>query len=355
MTIHVITEPEYSQSTWYASIEKSIAEHAMHKRIKIKHEADNFSSKPDDAVIVIGSGSDWIYNSVNKLKCTQPAPVILISNKPYDLAVNNICTDLYSAMQDVISYLNKCGKTKTALFGINPSSQTDSVRLNSFKNKKDIYRSYGDLISCCRTFLENIDKYDSVICANDFAAISLLNYLKKYNPEAIDKLYTVSFGDFRIAKLYSPSITSVSNNYNDYGKALIELLPFIIKNKNIGYISLNMKSKIMVRETTGNTLFTPNESFSEKKTKSSTDFYNDYEIKMLLKIEKFLKYSDEKDISIMKSLLDGNSYEKTAELHYFSVNGIKYRLKRICDACGIESVKELLALINGSSISNRII
>ena len=355
MTIHIITEPEYSQSTWYTSIEKSIAEHAMHKRIKIKHETGSFSAKPDDAVVIIGSGSDWIYNSVNKSKCTQPAPVILISNKPYDLAVNNICTDLYSAMQDVILYLEKCGKTKTALFGINPSSQTDKVRLNSFKNEKDVYHSYGDLMSCCQTFLENIDKYDSVICANDFAAISLLNYLKKYDPAAIDRLYIVSFGDFRIAELYSPAITSVSNNYNDYGTALIELLPFLIKNKNIGYISLNIKSKIVVRETTGNTTFIPSESFPEKEAKASTDFYNDYEIKMLLKTEKFLNYSDEKDISIIKSLLDGNSYEKTAELHYFSVNGIKYRLKRICDTCGFESVKELLTLINGSSIGDRII
>lgn len=352
MTIHLITEPEYSQSTWYTSIEKSIIEHAMHKRVKIKSETSDFSAQPDDAIVIIGSRSDWIYNAVNKAKFTQSAPVILISSKPYDLAVNNICTDLYSAMQDVISYLKKCKKTKTALFGINPVSQTDNVRLNSFKNKKDVYRSYGDLMSCCCDFLENIDKYDSVICANDFAAISLLNYLKKHDPTAIDKLYIVGFGDFRIARLYNPAITSVSQNYNDYGMALLELLPFILKNKNIGHISLNIKSKIIVRETTGNTSFTPNESLPEKKTKSNTDFYNDYEIKMLLKIEKFLNYSDEKDISIIKSLLDGNSYEKTAELHYFSVNGIKYRLKRICDTCGIESVKELLSLINESNLSD---
>ncbi len=346
MTIHVITEPEYNQSTWCNAIQKGLIERAMHKRIKIQVETCDFHASEDDVISIIATSSDWIYNAVNKTKSTYSVPIVLISNRPSDLAVNNICTDLYSAMKDVLLYLKHCKKTETALFGVNPSSLTDSTRLTAFTDKNKVYYNFGNLIKCCQAFFEDIEKYDSVICTNDFAAISLLNYLKKYAPAFIDKLYIVSFGDSRIAQRYKPTITSVSQNYSDYGMSLIEILPFITKIKNTGYITLNVKSKIIPRETTHNIPTSEDSVFTEKVTLSDTGFYNDNEIKKLIKTEKLLDYCNEKDISIIKSLLDGNSYEKTAASLFFSVNGIKYRLKRLCYMCGIENVKELLNLAN---------
>ena len=56
------------------------------------------------------------------------APVILVSNRPYELAVTNICTDVYSMMKEIVSYLESCGKMNIALYGVNPSSANDGIK-----------------------------------------------------------------------------------------------------------------------------------------------------------------------------------------------------------------------------------
>ena len=41
----------------------------------------------------------------------------------------------------------------------------------------------------------------------------------------------------------------------------------------------------------------------------------------------------------------GDSYEKVAEKCFMTVNGIKYRLDRLCIICGFETRRELVGAI----------
>ena len=50
---------------------------------------------------------------------------------------------------------------------------------------------------------------------------------------------------------------------------------------------------------------------------------------------------DETDQLILKLLLQKKSYETIAAQSFLSVNGIKYRLKRLIERCGIEDRKTL--------------
>lgn len=349
MTVYIVTEPGYGQSIWCDKICAGLVGYAKQRRIKTEASDTDFVSAEGDAIAIIGSTPEWIKATVSRISETQKAPAILISTRPYRLAVTNICTDLYSATEDVLSYLSQCGKTRTALFGVNPSSISDEIKSEAFGGKDaDIYRNLGDLRACSAYFAERSDKYDSVICTNDFAAVSLLDLLRETRPEKVRELFIVSFGfaNSGIAEHYCVPITSVEQNYGEYGKIMIDMLPLLTKNNNISYITVNVRSRIAVRETTHNIPFwrTQNDG-ARYSSQEKVDFYSDSEVKPFMAAEKLLVVSDNTDISIIKSLLAGNSYEKTAEKNFLTVNGVKYRLKRLCSLCETPDVKTLLALL----------
>lgn len=357
LTVHIVTEPGYGQSIWCDKICAGLVGYAKQRRIKTEIADGDFVSEKSDAIAIIGSTPEWIKATVAHVSETQEAPAVLISTRPYRLAVTNICTDLYSATEDVLSYLSMCGKTRTALFGVNPSSISDEIKSEAFGSRggcdADIYRNLGDLKACSAYFVERSDKYDSVICTNDFAAVSLLDLLRETHPEKARGLFIVSFGfaNSGIAEHYSVPITSVEQNYEEYGRVMIDLLPLLTKNKSISYITVNVRSRIVVRETTQGIPFGHAPADGVRLlTPEKVDFYSDSEVKPFMAAEKLLGGSDDTDISIIKSLLAGNSYEKTAEKNFLTVNGVKYRLKRMCALCEAPDVKTLLGLLRKAHI-----
>ena len=144
MTVHLVVEEEYSTSIWCHRIQSGLNDYAKLKRIKTVQENDSFTVQPDDAVVVIGTGCSWIEENIALLSEKCPVPIILVSNRPYKLAVTNFCTDVYSMMKDIEMYLKSCGKVNTALYGVNPSSADDGIKEKAFGGK-DIYYSYGNL------------------------------------------------------------------------------------------------------------------------------------------------------------------------------------------------------------------
>ena len=158
------------------------------QKINVIISSADCPAESGDSVVIIGTTPAWIYTTIKNLSESTKAAVILISNRPYQLPVNNVCTDIYSATGDVMTYLSDCGKSNIALYGVNPSSTSDNLKLLRF-GSNDVYYNTNGLNECWSEFRLNLDKYDAVICTNDYAAVSLTDNLKKkIRPERTDFL-----------------------------------------------------------------------------------------------------------------------------------------------------------------------
>ena len=343
--IHIVPEDKYRETTWCERILSGIEQQAKSKKMKLDFEDGSFVSDDTDAIIVAGTTPAWIYETVNLLKVKHKSHIILVSNRPYSLSVSNVCTDLYSAVKDVLSYFSGCGRKQTALYGVNPSSTADNIKLSAFEQKDNVYYNFGDLRECRNEFLRNMDKYDSVICTNDYAAVSLINHLKKEFPSFLNDLFIVGFANTHLGRINEPSVTSVALNYEEYGRTAVDIYRMLKKNPNLQSVNVNVKSSIVVRDTTHNIPLNGNSSEPSDSQGKDFRFYDDTEVQQMVKIEKLFENCGENDVAVLGMLANGDSYEKVAEKCFMTVNGIKYRLDRLCRICGFETRRELIGVI----------
>lgn len=343
--VHIVLETNYRETTWCERIISGIEQRSRTKKIKFDFKNGEFDADDSDAIIVVGTTPAWIYKTVNQLKESHKSFIILVSNRPYSLSVSNVCTDFYSAVKDVLHYLDSCGRKRVALYGVNPSSTADNIKLSAFSRRENVYYNFGDLRECRQRFLKDIKNYDAVICTNDYAAISLINSMRKNIPDALGRLFVVGFANTHLGKINKPSLTSVSLNYEEYGKTAIDIYQMLLKNPNLHSVNVNVKSEIIVRETTQNIPFDCNAKDTNNGENTSFRFYDDEEVREMVMIEKLFENCSKNDMHMIDMLASGVSYEKTAESCFMTVNGIKYRLDRLCRICGFKNRKGLICAV----------
>lgn len=353
MILHIFTEPGYDRSTWCDEIRAGVLACAKQKRIHTVYHGEDpsggFAVHGGDVLLLIGTSSTWIEPAVAALRTGGDAPVMLLSGRPYALPVTNICQDIESAMRHITAYLRSYGKTRTALYGVNPTSISDIKKRACFGRMGDVYENFDDLKSCRKAFCAHIDRYDSVICTNDYAAISLVSALKKSHPQKLAELFLVSFSDTLLAGRCSPAITSMAVDYAAFGRVAVDLAPLLLKNKSVSFAQVNLKMRLIVRETTQNRPFLTDGPLAAAPP-CGTGFYTDREIAPLVAVEKLLHLCDATDLAILSLLLAGETYESVAGKTFLTVGGVKYRLKRMAQAVGASGAKELVALVAASGL-----
>ena len=71
------------------------------------------------------------------------------------------------------------------------------------------------------------------------------------------------------------------------------------------------------------------------KLKGYDSFYADNEINRMINIEKLLISCSDEDLRIIERILQNATYSELSDEFYMSVSGIKYKLKKMFDACGV--------------------
>lgn len=139
------------------------------------------------------------------------------------LSVSSVKMDIHSSMELAVDYLRTLGRERLALFGVNPSASSDLWRARRFGEltgrEGDVFFLGASVAEIFDRFYEKIHCYDGVICASDYAAVSLVGRLREKNYAIPEKLYVVGYGDMFLSRLYRPSITSISDDYESFGKA----------------------------------------------------------------------------------------------------------------------------------------
>ncbi|MBQ4151067.1 MAG: LacI family DNA-binding transcriptional regulator [Clostridia bacterium] len=291
---------------------------------------------------------------------------ILLSNYSTNTATSDFSTvvnDFRGDMQLAISHLKEKGCKKIALFNADMCGYHDRLRIETYKQfvyhepliffaDKTVYPVISKLLECN-------EKIDAIICTNDFSAFCLMLVLNEIDRNWRDKILILSFADTILSSLSSPSLSSVSLNYEISGKEIATIHNSIKKSKNMAYMHIVMKSRLSARETT-------------EKQNPEGMFFSEYdrlnEEKIIeitaprakcVELEKILTACDATDLKIIHGLLLSKTIEEISKNLYLSYEAIKYRIKKIKKFLKFTTTAELSAWlkiwIDSSKLEEKII
>lgn len=345
--IAILTEPAYSDSIWCKQLLQSFKDRLKQKRIPF-HEVSDRVDETDDGVFILASDYHWIKATVTRLNAAGIKPILICNQAEpiHGCDYSCVCSDIGGSMKYLLGELKAAGRTRVALYGMNTSSISDIGRVDglfAFKddsfNEMRIFPNNGSLQNCFAEFFREYKSFDAVICANDFAAVSLVRNLLEKAPAALGNLKILSCAQTQLSAYYKDRITSVNMHFEQYGKAAVFLYETLKTHPYMAGMTVTVSWN------------DENEKTPQHKTVTSVDeqsglaFYADGEMRDMLTTEQILNTCSDTDRLILFSLADGATLEETASRCFLTEGGVKYRIRRILAACGIADRATLLELL----------
>jgi LacI family transcriptional regulator len=164
-------------------------------------------------------------------------PTVIVNGAMPDVDAVTICTDERSGIAQVVDYLVGLGHTRIALLG-------GSDHITVTRNRQQAYREEmtrlgleireawvipeGFSIESGETVLEHLlqvpEQPTAVIAINDLVALGILKAARRHHIDVPKQLSLVGFDDVYLASVAMPELTSVSHNYADFGRVIVETM-----------------------------------------------------------------------------------------------------------------------------------
>ena len=346
MKIYVISEPYYRSTVWFKQTIDALIKKATATRHEVvETDADELvMTKGSHLSIVIGTSYSWVMETLQTLR-KKNIHAIVVSCQPEELFDNTsyVIIDHARAMNDIVSMLNSAGRGKIALYGINSDSHSDRIKVRVFKDagysNSSIYIINNDsLTSCYNNLKENITDYNAIICANDIAAIALINHMISDGFRIPDDYYIISFGNSLIGQVCKVPLTTVSLDHEQLGIQSVLLYLYLYKNPGNVAITVKVPCSLSIRKSAG---LSPAQRESVFVSSGENTFYKDKELSEIMCLEKTLQMCDEIDLRIISGILSHQSYSNIAAKTYVSESVVKYRIKRLLNISGYSKSDQL--------------
>lgn len=353
----VISEEDFKTSSWYDEILSGLRAQSRKKRVPIEmYDKNSDIPSGEGCALIIGSTYKWLSDVIFDVLQLGYHPIVL-ANQPYHAfngKYSTVSIDIPLSMDYVIRMYKGNGKKRIAFYGANSGSLSDISKIKSFiesQGNENIFYNNNSLQNCFNDFWEqnSKEKYDAIICANDYAAVSLVHNLR----ENVKDYSIISYSNTILSSCCKPSITSINLNYKAFGEAALIIAETMQKKDNLTGMSISVDWKIVFRETSAQLI--PEKKEKIERNLEQDNFYDDNNTKEMLMLEKMLIECDETDKQILKSLKRGMSLYKASEECFITENTLKYRMKKIRTNCGVNSKGELMDLLDKYNIDvNRI-
>ncbi len=346
----VLTEPIFRTNNWYLRTVSSLKAEARKKRINLTFSTELSSlstSSEGKAVIFVGAGEHWMRRAVVEAKKQGKHPVVL-ANLPADIfgsGVSSVSFDFCYSMRALFSDLSARGRGRAALYAVNPSSVTDLSRKDAFLSAEgqtsDLFYNRGSLHTCFEDFfrVHQSSPYGSVVCCNDFAAISLIKNLRTRGVDPAS-LSIVSYGDTILANCFSRYISSVVLNHTGGSQLAFVIADCIEKNETINSMTIKTGWEILHRQSIDDTLPLPLPA-EEPPADRDHEFYSDPELQSMMCVENLLLACDETDLAILKLIMEGKKRSEIEEACFLTETAVKYRIRKMKEICSVDSREEL--------------
>lgn len=355
--LDIITISEYYNTKWCQDFLDGLKSITLKKGIELKihfydSNTDKLVSKLKRHVVIFTNSNIIDKALVPVLIRNGISPLVIYSSTLNDeIYCNSVSIDYFNASLSIVKYFIQSRCKRISFFALNQDSSQDMAKYNSLIYASKMYElnfsddnafvNSGSLSDFGSKFVSKINDYDAIVCANDAAAISLVQTLKKKNPSLLKTIRIASFGGMLLAKMAFPEIVSVVLDFYELGVKAADLYLYISKNPNVGFSSYSVKADIAVSRPP-HTSSVPPEAMIPLLNNIKPDSYSDSQIFEIFKIENLLSNCDNINISIIKLLSCGATYEHIAEELDMPVSSVKLRLKNIITIFGVSSRKELV-------------
>lgn len=322
------------------------------------HEVDNgnfsdFSGNDGVRAALVLSYSESFLRRILSILKQQDVHPIIVGNDTDTVGCSSLSFDRRKAVLNVIDYFRQNGRSKTALFGINPNASSDLQRKAAFMQKlgenaeNAIFFNNGSLQQTAEDFLAVAKEFDSVICANDIAAALLIREAHRKGLRIPDDLFICGSGNTYLAEHTLPTMTSVSLDYSEVGRSAVQLYDFLESMPRHSCARFAVDSVIHVRESTAALPFSPrfNDTYSPSEFSTKLNFINDSDVVALDRINRALSKCDAIDLAILRKTCEGHSRSEVAFELYIGETTLRYRLEKICRAADCKDNAELFALL----------
>lgn len=350
--IYLLVERQFAEYPWCQRTLRGLYEESRRKRITIQKIDSPEQAQPGwNCILVVGASGKWIDLMIRRSRSCGLFPIALSNqmNTASGQNFSSVMMDIHSSMQLAVDYLYSLERRDLAMFGVNPSSSSDLWRAQRFQELTErsahIFPLEPTMEEAFNRFYAVIDQYNGVICASDYAAVSLVRRLRERGYPVPEKLYIVGYGDMFLSRLSTPSITSISDDYENFGRAALSICSLVDKNDTISVINILLNSRLHIRQTTENRPYVPTNDPTAEPQLPENQFFRDPEIAGLAKLETLFNQCDETDFALLQLLLLDASYASLARQCFISQTAAKYRVKKMQKLCGVSSREELVQYI----------
>lgn len=352
--ILIFVEGSYLRSIWCQNMVDGLVAELKLKRMAFRFITALDELEPADSFIyVIGSSGTWIRTVLETSSRKGLYPILLCNQMFHELnmAYSTVCSDIRGSMQHLVNILLSAGRSRIALYGVNPQSVSDESRRKGFHaatgltGNENIYINDGSLDCCFHGFRNKSENYDAVICANDFAAISLVRNLSRENPKELERLLIIGCAETRLTEFYSRYVLSIRVNFPEYGRAAVMLMESLKRNPYLSDVVMTIRWDFSPLSSLEKLSAVTKQAPLPVIPESKDIFYQDRELNKMLCLERLLNECDTLDREMLKGLLRGEAYEVIAERCFVTVSTVKYRIKKMIGISQTSNRGELIELL----------
>lgn len=365
LLIPVLTEPNFRCYFWAKQTMEGIAQEATRRKYKmVTLDTEAYETIDYDALfgserrmlIVIGTSVSWMPKAL-AFFTARKIESIFISFDPAEtsLPTGMVRMDYVGAISHLLTYLSEdCARDRIALYGYNPNSSADNIKLRFFRRWKaetnhpateDVFYNLADLEACYNQFRQHAKRFNAVICANDIVGVSLLSMLRRDGIRVPEDLYVTAFGDSKISERVDPPLTIATLDHPEMGRQAVLLFSHLCKMPATASVSSRVRSKLIVRASTAcvaeskaDTLPTSDADAFE----NAINFYSDPEAERLLRAETLLNACDATDMRLIGGMLHGASLDSMEQELYLTASALQYRKRRLMNVVGCQHTSEFI-------------
>ena len=359
--LFIWVEPHFALTPWYRNLYDGLKSALYSKRIKSNIELINEvtgNMLPYNSVVILaGETDEWYNRMLAYISSRQSHSCVLACDPCSSFDASFISTDYKKDMKNMVQYLVSIKHQHIALFGINPSSPHDQMRIDGYLqtvqacelplSEEDIFYMSGDVSDCANSLLKVIGTYDAVIAGNDLYAIYLLSRLEANGFSVPSDLYLAAFGNTLLSSISKPSITTTTINMFDIGREAIYYSLHMLKTPPITRFTVFLEGKIYPRQSTENKTFKkqPELGCLTKPNYVNISSYTDSSLLTIVKLEMTLIENNNIDLSIIKGLSMNQPLPEMLEALFVSESTLDYHLSKLYHHFGVKSRQALVSLL----------
>ncbi len=305
------------------------------------------------AAIVVGVKKSWVRGTIQQLRSVGLKPVLAGAEKAdFGSDVSGAGFARQTLVEDLVKYFFYAGRRRLASLGNESVDVNDAERIRAFINtvhslgmsvdEGDIYTFDRGSQSCMQAFLENVHRYDGVICVNDYVAIQLIRMLNEQGVSVPEKLFVAGSGDMFLGKCITPSLTTTTLDYYNIGIQSVNICRMLDQDPSIDTVSIMVPSKLVCRASTGYETPPPPAKVIQSMPAAAFAPKREDPVYWLKTLEDCLQQCDQLDYRILQGTLGDLSTDQLAEQVFVAPGTVQYRLKKLYEAVGVKTKKELI-------------